>query len=386
MLNILNDFKLRRAKHVRLAEAYDELQGIHKAPDGEAIYLLVGPTGVGKSMLAERLHQDCLRHHKDGMASDASFIPSVYTKLVSPTPRATGTQIFDWKDAFIRILSLGNEIQIKRKCLPRISIELDGQEVTEIHGLTPSDLRRAVEGFFKGRHIRQLLLDEASHIFVAGEGSRVYPLHFEMLKSLAISLQRPIVLSGAYDLLKALDLNGQLDRRIHPVHFRRYTVEDLRDPESAYGKSFRDTVFTFLSWIPIPKEEGLIEAMDYFLLKSLGCVGILKEWFERALEEALKSPSPVFSRAVIKKREVQNKRLKKILAEIEFGEQQIKDIEDEELARAMGFDGVPTLHGNSEKNGVSPKGSDGDKTPSKRTKPGKRKPARDEVGGINYAA
>lgn len=386
MSDILNEFKSRGAKHVRLTEAYRQLQDVYRLPDGEAIYLLVGPTGAGKTRLVERVHEDCLHYFREEMARDPGFIPSVYTKLVSPTPRASGAQNFDWKDGFIRILSLGNEIQIKKKAFPRIKIELDGEDVTEIHGLTPPELRRAVEGFFKGRRLKQLLLDEASHIFAAGEGSSVYPLHFEMLKSLAISLKRPLVLSGAYDLLKALELNGQLDRRIQTIHFPRYTVEDLRDPQSIYGQSFRDTVYTFLNWIPIPKEEGLIDAVEYFLMKSLGCVGTLKEWFERALEEALKSPSPIFSRDVLEKRAYPNKRLKKILAEIELGEEQLRDIEDRELAMAMGFDGVPSIHGSVRQHDVSAPKSGIDVKPSKRPKPGKRKPGRDEVGGIKHAA
>lgn len=386
MSDILNEFKSRRAKHVRLTEAYHQLQNIYKSPDGEVIYLLVGATGAGKTRLVERLHEDCLSYYQEEMVSDSGFIPSVYTKLVSPTPRATGAQNFDWKDGFIRILSLGNEIQIKKKAFPRITIELDGEDVTEIHGLTPPELRRAVEGFFKGRRLKQLLLDEASHIFVAGEGSSVYPLHFEMLKSLAISLKRPLVLSGAYDLLKALDLNGQLDRRIQTIHFRRYTVEDLRDPQSVYGQSFRDVVYTFLSWIPIPKEEGLIDAVEYFLMKSLGCVGTLKEWFERALEEALKSPNPIFSRAALEKSAHPNKRLKKMLAEIELGEAQLRDIEDTELAKALGFDEVPSIHASVRQYDAPAQEPGTDGKPSKRPKPGKRKPGRDEVGGIKHAA
>jgi hypothetical protein len=82
MFDILNEFKSRRVKHVRLTEVYRELQNVYRLPDGEAIYLLVGPIGAGKTRLVERVHQDCLHYYREEMASDpgsfrASKVPAI---------------------------------------------------------------------------------------------------------------------------------------------------------------------------------------------------------------------------------------------------------------------------------------------------------------------
>lgn len=390
MINTMPEiFKRQSIKHARLVDCYQQLQQIHMKPDGERVILLVGPTGVGKSKLLERIHNDCQMHYAVEMDQDTGFIPSLFMKLPSPTPRLTGRSDFDWKDTFIRLLESGNEVLIRRKVIPKAKIELDGEIITDVHSLVGSELRRSIEKFVQFRHIRQVMLDEAGHIFVADSGKN-YHLHFELLKSMAIAFQRPLILSGSYDLLKATELNGQLARRIEIIHFQRYTHDDFDTDKNHYGQSFGNAVFTLLERIPIPKEDGLLDRLDYFLMKSLGCIGILKEWLERALALALQEVNPILSKKVLEKSALSNKRLIKILREIKLGEETLEDVKDQELARELGLEATPSL---SQDFGTA-RNSDQTKEDKKATtKPtvkkrrvGIRNPGRDPVGGIANAA
>lgn len=382
--NILEEFKKVVVQHARLEDVYEQMKDIYKEPDGERVCVLVGPTGVGKSKLVERIHKDCLATYRTDMEQDAGIIPSILHRASSPTPRAGGRVDFDWKDAFIRILETANEVLIRRKVVPKILIELDGEFITDIHGLIVAELRRSLEQLMKNRKVRQLVIDEAGHIFVADMGKN-YRLHFELVKSMAIEFQRPLILSGSFDLLRSTELNGQLNRRIKVIHFPRYTKNDFDTSENRYGQSFRNALHTFLERIPIPKEEGLIDNIDYFLMKSLGCMGLLKEWLERTLQLALKQDEPMISRALLEQSAIPNRRLKSILREIKFGEEMLQDVADEELAKELGLKATPSLSrklpGGTD-NAALP-AQDGPKGKLRRShRVGMRNPSRDPVGGM----
>lgn len=379
---ILEQYRAVRVKHILLSETYTELEGIHAWPNGEDVILLVGPTAVGKTGLVERLHANCLKRHIGEMGEDPGYVPSILTKLWSPTPRIAGASAFDWKDAFTRLLLEQNEILVTKKVLPRAHIELDGEFITDTKRLVASELRRAVESFVKNRRVSQVILDEAGHIFVAGSSSN-YHLHFDLLKSMAIAFRRPLILSGSYGLLKALELNAQLTRRIQVVHFRRYTRTDLENPGSPYGRAFADSVFTLLERMPVPKEEGLHEAVEFYFMKSLGCIGLLKEWFERALNRVLETGGTVLSRKALEKAARSNKQLLDINREISSGESSVADYEDKKLAEALGFEKTPTLKRISSKQTAEIVSVDVlRKTASNKKRVGTRNPVRDEVGGL----
>lgn len=384
---ILGAYKSVTVKHARLADVHRQMENIHCWPDGEQVVLLVGPTGVGKSRLLSRLHTDCAHYYAEAMEQDAGFVPSILMKLPSPTPRISGRSEFDWKDAFNRLLESGDEVLIRRKTIPRINIELDGEVITNISRLVASEQRRAIENFVKYRRVRQAIFDEAGHIFSAGTSSN-YHLHFELLKSMAIAFQRPLILSGSYNLLKVLELNGQLTRRIEVIHFLRYTLDDFGSAENPkpYGCSFSDAVFTLLERMPIPKEDGLIDGLEFFLMKSLGCIGLLKEWFERALKYALQAAAPVLTRKVLEQTALPNKSLIRILGEIKLGESMLEDVSDQILAQELGLEATPTLNLKKQSPPLTEASEIIKKPAANKKRPGTRNPGRDPVGGYENAA
>lgn len=144
-------------------------------------------------------------------------------------------------------------------------------------------------------------------------------LPFEILKSLAVVLKIPIVLSGAYDLLGILDGTGQLVRRSDVVHLSRYLAEGSTEDfvEGRYvsisdREHFGDALHSLLNAMEIEKETDFTEHVDYFMMKSVSCVGNLKDWLDRAFVKALAQEKPVLTLRIIKRTALKNKLLIKL--------------------------------------------------------------------------
>lgn len=103
-----------------------------------------------------------------------------------------------------RVLAEAGEVLINQKAITRFEVELDGEAVSRLRSLVREELRRALENLVKNRDVPLLIVDEASALLMTRK--RMSPLlPFEILKSLAVVLKIPIILSGAYDLLGILD-------------------------------------------------------------------------------------------------------------------------------------------------------------------------------------
>lgn len=377
-------FFAKRVAHLRLKESFDRLSWVvEQEPENvEDIVLLVGPSGCGKSTLMKRLEADIQRNYLPDMEADPGFVPVIYSRLTAPQDGN-----FNWKDFFSRLLEAFNDILIRKKVILHPEAMLDGEIIVSIRALVREELRRAVRNAFAFRRTKYLLLDEAGHLLLT-KSSLPARVQFELIKSVAQELHIPIILAGDYSLLRILELNGQLTRRTEVVHFSRYSVEEMSDPKSEAGKSFRDAVFSLLEAMPIEKEEGLVEHMDYFYQFSIGNIGLLKKWLQRALWIALKSEEQVLTREILESTRLKNKALKLLLDEAVLGEATLDDIEDDELTRALGLQNTPSIHvitGNF-------RFEEGNERPVKEKKraskkrPGTRKPSRDPVGGIPHAA
>lgn len=374
-LKILEAFSKKRVMHLKLKELIEELSDIELPSYKGKVVVLVGPSGSGKSTALSYFARLVNESYRSEMVSNPSFIPVVHLTL--PTGISGD---FDWRDGFIRVLEKFNEPLINRKVIPKQQVELDGDVLTNISGMVRSDLRRAVRNCVTLRQTKSMLIDEASSLFTSSSKDK-YLLQFELLKSAANDFGLPMVLCGAYDLLKIEDFNGQLIRRTRIIHFGRYRAEDVLEG-TKYGHSFQDTVASLLEAIPFPKEDGLVDHAEYFLMMTAGCVGNLKDWLSRTLEAALKMEDPRITRTLLEQNAMAKRNLKKLLQESVIGERLLEDISDAELAKEMGFDSVPSLHAGAQSSG------DPGAAPSikkRNPRPGRRGPSRDVVGGAPYA-
>lgn len=373
----------KRISHLKLSDAYTSLMWIvEQEPENvEELHILVGPSGCGKSTLLKRIEAEILTHYAKEMEEDPGFIPVIYSQVTAPQDGN-----FNWKDFFSRLLEKFNDVLIRKKVILRPEAILDEETILNIRSLVREELRRAVRNAFESRKTKFLLLDEAGHLLIT-KSSLPPRVQFELIKSVAQELKIPIILAGDYSLLGILQLNGQLTRRTEVTHFSRYLVSELLDPSNPHCISFRNSVHTLLEAMPISKEDGLINHLDYFYQFSLGNIGLLKKWFNRALWRALMSDEQVLTREILQGSRIPNKLLKLMLEEAKLGEKQLEDIKDDVLTLELGLSVTPSLtvitgnfptgDSNSTKGQKSRKGSN---------RPGKRGPSRDPVGGIPYAA
>jgi hypothetical protein len=114
-------------------------------------------------------------------------------------------------------------------------------------------------------------------------------------------------------------------------------------------------------------------------MKSVGCVGNLKDWLDRAFVQALAADKPILTLKIIKKTALINKSLIRLTNEAVLGENALTSLPDDELARLQGWKVVPSLPDR-----VS--GSTPASVPSRKKRnpaPGKRGPSRDPIGGLD---
>jgi energy-coupling factor transporter ATP-binding protein EcfA2 len=360
-------FRAKKIKHESLRIALDSLLRFVEYPRPEQVVVLIGPSGVGKSTIVAAVERHMRAQYAAEMQSDPGFLPYLSLKAHAPLDGN-----FNWKDFFTRALCQAGEILIDRKFAPSMQIELDGATVSGTKGLVREELRRSVETMIRHRRVQVIIVDEASAILFMKSGLDP-TLQFNILKSLAIELRIPIILVGAYDLLGILDGSGQLVRRSDVVHVPRYMVDaiTLRVPDVQH---FTNALAALMGAIDIPKEEGLTRHTHYFMLKSVGCVGVLKDWLDRALCQALRSDKPVLSREVLERSALPNNAIARLTQEAMAGELRFADVPDDDLAALAGFKITPSLQpGESPSSATTP-------AVKRRGRVGLRGPSRDVVG------
>jgi len=264
--------------HPRLVETYEELMRVIRRTGSGTLILVFGPSGVGKSTLLRRVQRQLTAERMTELEERPDLIPVVVDELVGPD-----SGCFNWKDFYRRLLISMDEPLVDRKVVyekteapqsPRIYFKTGPRSVT-------ADLRFAVEQTLKYRKPGAVLIDEAQHLAKMASGRKLED-QLDCLKSLSNQTGVLFVLMGTYELLAFHNLNAQLSRRTINVHFGRYRLDNKGD-----GHAFKSALLTFQKHLPLNEEPNLLARWDYFYERSLGCVGILKDWLARALGETL---------------------------------------------------------------------------------------------------
>src|SRR5207253_3520285 len=146
-----------------------------------------------------------------------------------------------------------------------------------------ADLRRLLERVLVWRGPLAFWLDNA-HALASGWVEQ----RLEWLRSLADATNTPHVLAGTYDLLHLWNLNGQLGRRSHDIHFGRYHLDQPVDQED-----FLRVLVSFEQ--QLPEGTNLLDAWELLYERSIGCVGIVKDWLTLGYRAALKAGAATVS-------------------------------------------------------------------------------------------
>lgn len=352
------EFNTHIFNHRIAKRTFKDLGAALGAVSSPQIIILTGPTGVGKSTLADRARDRLIAGNSKQLNTEPDFVPVVRVNAVAPT---TGT--FSWKDFYIRLLTGQNEPLVERKLLVNPQAAFFPNPHSQARGLEHSvsdALRRSVEQYLRLRRTKLLFIDEAQHLLMVNGPHRL-ECQFECLKSLAIQTGVTILLSGTYRLLDILDLSGQLTRRSQVVHFPRYDLRSKEDRED-----YRKALVFLESKLAAHVPAALDVNADYFYRMSAGCIGILKDWLARCLENALLEQAPIIDAAFAERFAITNRGVATIVEEACSGEARLMDASDDYLTDLLN-------------NGVLLAGS---KTKTIRTshRPGKRNPTRDLVG------
>jgi hypothetical protein len=236
------------------------------------------------------------------------------------------------------------------------------------------------------RRLTAFIVDEAQHLKKVSGGRRLLD-QMDCLKSLANLTQTVHVLVGTYELLGLTHLSAQLSRRSLDIHFPRYRPDDPAEVEA-----FQSVILTFQRYLPLKHEPDLIKHADYLYEGSVGCVGILKNWLNRALGLALATEQSTLTLAHLERTAEPMRKLLRLAREIKEGETALLDMKNQsaELRTLLGISSIHPAwvqsRGESQERQIEPpltNGQDGQMAPVTRRsrRVGQRQPVRDTVGG-----
>lgn len=369
-------FETKVIAHQRLKEVYEALLHAIRYPAGTSLILVVGPTGVGKTTLLQRVVKQLIEDAAGDPTTTPGHMPVIAMEAPSPD---SGN--FSWKDYFTRALLASDEPMLANKITYHVRgmhRDASGHLLIE-RTLTTPDLRQIFELCLHHRRPRAFIVDEAQHFKKMASGRRLLD-QMDTLKSLANMTSTVHVLIGTHDLLGLMNLNAQLARRSLTLQFPRYRADQLDDL-----REFKKLLRTFQRHLPLIEEPDLVSHYEYFYEQCLGCTGMLKTFLNKTLGAALEQEERTLTPKRWERHAEPPQKLKDMLHEIKEGEKAFKNQEDEThrttLREMLGLSASPPLSEVAkEEHVLSSPPPPAASTRARRQRVGQRQPKRDVVG------
>lgn len=310
-------FEKVRKNHPHYKFAFDRAVAIAQRGNAGKVVIVTGPSGVGKSTLAQSLLLRLTALAGEALVGNPSIIPAVLVDAIPPH-----LSEFSWKDFHIRLSQALHEPLVHKKLeLPdQIDLWKEAQILSHVDGRSTDSLRRHNEVALRKRSTGTLIIGEANHILLC-RNEKSLRSQFETIKSFADTTGATIVLVGTYELLKIRDLSAQLIRRGQIVHFARYDFNNQKDREA-----YKSVLDMFARELPVPLTESVRNDVSFFYMKTAGCVGILRDLLRDSLADALESRSRQITREILERNAQPNKAIRTILCEAALGEVSLADI------------------------------------------------------------
>lgn len=349
--------------HPLLVEAKDKLMSAISESEPNSLVFVFGPTGVGKTTLRIKVEQVITNNLRSDLEQDRGRMPVVGVEAIAPESGR-----FSWSDHFRRLLLSMNEPLTESKRDPETLYMR--QCSTFGSKATIAEYRYAVEQALRFRRPAAVMIDEAQHLSKMASGRRLLD-QLDVVKSIANQTRIVHVLFGTYDLLAFRNLNGQLSRRSLDVHFPRYRAEPVSERQV-----FINILRSFAHHMPLPEPPDLVAEWEFLYERSMGCVGILKQWLTRAMHSVLRRGGNTINRNDLENQALSVLQCQKILSETAEGE--LQSAEPDEARRTLRCRlGLQTgvVH---EKDSAKVSGPTTVRNPKRR--PGVRRPQRDRIG------
>jgi energy-coupling factor transporter ATP-binding protein EcfA2 len=367
-----NYFQSYTLAHPRLVSARDSLvNAIHEVPPNTLIVLL-GPTGVGKSTLRAKIEQLLAAEMLSTLELDPGRLPSVSVECIAPE---SGN--FSWRDHFRRLLLQMDEPLVDYKINPAAPVRIgDGAaRFMPSARAVGAEYHHAVERALSFRRPAAVLIDEAQHLSKMGSGRKLSD-QLDVLKSLANRTSTVHVLIGTYELLAFRNLSAQLSRRSVDIHFPRYRTDNAEDL-----KAFQTILRSLEQQLPLSEAPNLLDDWEYMYERSIGCVGILKDWLMRTLISVLRRDAGVLTHKDLQAHALSVAQCDKMLSEALEGERSLEESTAgrNRLRARLGLTSEKLTE-------LAPSVGHGAVAPAiaarrqNRRKPGQRTPVRDAVG------
>lgn len=302
----LASFKAYTVAHTRMEQVFAALVQAIREPANAAYILVMGPTGVGKTTLRLGVERHLVAALETELERDPGRLPVCSTTAVSPD---SGN--FNWKDYYRRALQALDEPLAGEKIRTGTTRPLATAEATA--------LRRALESALQHRRPQAFIVDEAQHFLKIASGRRLQD-QMDSIKSLADHGQTVHVLIGTYDLLALQTLNGQVIRRGITLHFPRYRADVPADV-----LAFQRVLVSFEQQLPVRDQPDLFTLWPYCFERSLGCVGLLKDWLTRALATALAEDAATITEAHLAQHALSASACDRVLSEAIHGEERLME-------------------------------------------------------------
>jgi hypothetical protein len=208
-----------------------------------------------------------------------------------------------------------------------------------------------------------------------GSGRRLAD-QLDVIKSLANRTKTIHVLIGTYELLAFRNLSAQLSRRSIDIHFPRYRVANADD-----GKAFRTVLRSFAQQLPLSDPPALLNEWEYLYERSIGCVGILKDWLIQTLVSASRRNADTLARKDLEAHALSVAQCDKMLSEAEEGEARLVESAEERSRLRARLGLSPKANARQDSRVASAPPSGGIAAPRRnQRKSGQRSPVRDAVG------
>jgi Cdc6-like AAA superfamily ATPase len=291
--SLVNNFKDYAVSHTKLAQIDKLLMRAIREPAGFAHVLVYGPSGVGKTtminQITRRLNEEPPKHRLHELRSKDSNNTSSMPLLLLEARPSDGTT-FNRADYYRNALKLLGESFYERRMLVDIEEEQTWQKKGRSRTKTTQfndspELRQALEDALVKRGVRAVILDEAQHLMKVGRGSSAGKLldQLDWIKSITNMTGVLHILIGTYELLSFRNLSAQASRRGLDLHFPRYLFQNEQERQD-----FQGVLLTLLKQVPLQTDlQSLMQHWFYFYERSIGCVGVLKDWLIRAVAAAL---------------------------------------------------------------------------------------------------
>jgi hypothetical protein len=293
----LTHFKEYAVSHPQLLQVDKVLMQAIQEPAGFAHVLIYGPSGVGKTtmirQISRRLNEISFEISPAVVTDRSSYsndgFAPVPLLLLETRPPDGGA--FNRADYYRTALKLLGEPFYERRLL----VDIDTEQTIEKKGRGRSkatqfndspELRHALEAAMAKRGVRAVILDEAQHLMKIGSGASGGKLldQLDWIKSMTNVTGVLHILIGTYELLNFRNLSGQASRRGLDLHFPRYLFQDERDRQD-----FQGVLLALLKQVPLTTDiPALMQQWCFFYERSIGCVGVLKDWLIRAVAAAIR--------------------------------------------------------------------------------------------------